>query len=146
MLHDFSLCQLVQDPARGSNVLDLVLTQKIHLQCCIFRYVTTYQALIMMLLILNFPPHLLSSILLTVTCTITKKLILTSFEKPYHLFHGKLLSLMILILGGRTIINFFAAVSTDVPVVHWCLHTMPNITHYVSKTYLEKRVNIINGY
>ena len=37
-LHDFSLCQLVRDPTRGDNVLDLVLTNNSssvsHLQVC----------------------------------------------------------------------------------------------------------------
>ena len=76
----------------------------------------------MMLFILYFPPYLLNSILFTVTCTITKKLLFTNFEKPVPWE----------IAGSDDIDSwweswmdlFFAAVSTDFPMVQWCRSKM----------------------
>ena len=70
--HDFSLCQLVRDPTRGDNVLDLVLTNNSssvsHLQVCDRLPGTDHDAVQLCFLF-----YLRSSFLFTVTYIITKK-------------------------------------------------------------------------
>ena len=88
VLHDFSLCQLVQDPTRGVNVLDLVLTNNTssvsNLNVCDNLPGTDHDAVQFTFSIL--PPK---------QCPVYrylynyKKLTLTHFETPYYLFHGR---------------------------------------------------------
>ena len=94
ILHDFSLCQLVQDPTRGGDVLDLVLTNNLfsvsNLHVCDNLPGTDHDAVQFTFFILPPKQHPIHCYLYNY-----KRVDFDKFEKLYHLFHGKWLSLVI---------------------------------------------------